>query len=421
MSIDRASAYRSCRTTFDASTPGMAPLYTQASTCAVLTDASRVGVIFVFQNRLIRLFSWKKPPQTLSFLAIYSFICLDPSLLAVLPVAGCLFFVMIPAFLARHPPPPPGDLPTDYYPLQGPPLAPPQSITPAPELSKDFFRNMRDLQNSMEDFSVLHDTLIAWLAPPTNFSNEALSSAIFLFLFILACVLFITAHLLPWRLILLLGGWMATCAGHPSFQSILHSAHADELLEKQDIAARSSLLSFAATDVDLSSAPETREVEVFELQRRAGGRPGLHVSDMEIGYEPFMFSPEPYTPLSRARIAGERPRGTRFFEDVQPPKGWRWADKKWILDFLSREWVEERCITGVEVEVEGERWVSDIKYKEGDSGGNAEDTAQTTDGRRKRKEKAVTWEEGNGTKKGEWRRRRWVRVVERKGMTDDGR
>jgi len=269
----------------------------------------------------------------------------------------------------------------------------------------------------MEDFSRLHDSLIAWLAPPTNFSNEALSSALFLLFFALACVLFIGAHLLPWRPIFLFGGWGTICAGHPSLQAFLHSTHTDELLEKQDVAARSRLLTFAATDIDLSSAPETREVEIFELQRRAGGRPGLHIADMDFEYEPFMFSPEAYTPLSPARIMGERPKGTRFFEDVRPPKGWRWADKKWALDLLSREWVEERCITGVEVEVEGERWVSDIKYKEESGGGDVEESARAADVKRKGREKVVTWEEGNGARKGEWRRRRWVRLVERKPMT----
>src|SRR5947207_13949036 len=65
---------------------------------------ARVGVLFVLQNRLIKLFSWRQPTRTLSFLVVYSFICLEPSLLAVLPLAILIFFIMIPSFLARHPP-----------------------------------------------------------------------------------------------------------------------------------------------------------------------------------------------------------------------------------------------------------------------------------------------------------------------------
>jgi len=368
--------------------------------------------VFNFQNQLIRLFTWRVPTHTISFLAVYTFVCLDPALLAVAPLAGCLFFVMVPAFLTRHPPPP-SNLPTDLYPLSGPPLAPARTVKPAPDLSKDFFHNMRDLQNVMEDFSRLHDAALALLAPPTNFSNESLSSTIFLLLVVTSCGLFITAQLLPWRAIALIGGWAAVIAGHPSFPSFLESTQADKFVEQQDQEIRSAILSLAAEDIDLGSAPEIREVEIFELQRRS-----MHMPDSE--FEPFLFTATPYTPLSPPRLAGDRPRGAPFFEDVQPPTGWRWADKKWILDLLSREWVEERCVTGVEIEVEGERWVNDILY-------DAEQLdvpsirGSESKGKNSKRDKAVTWEEGNGAgRKGEWRRRRWVRMVQRKSM-DEGR
>ena len=118
-----------------------------------------------------------------------------------------------------------------------------------------------------------------------------------------------------------------------------------------------------------------REVEIFELQRRVGS---LSVSDFSPNddYESWIFSPIAWEPLAPGRIAGERVKGTRFFEDVQPPGGWEWESKKWELDLGAKEWVEERIVSGVEVEVEGERWVYDIE--------------------------------------GEWRRRRWVRTVRRK-------
>ncbi|KAJ9662811.1 Peroxisome size and maintenance regulator [Coniosporium apollinis] len=371
---------------------------------------ARIGVAFVFQNRLIRLFTWRVPTHTLSFLAIYSFICLDPSLLAVAPLAFCLFFIMVPAFLARHPPPP-SHTSTELYPLQGPPLAPPQSIKPAADLSKDFFRNMRDLQNSMDDFSRLHDQTVTVLAPPTNFSNEALSSTIFLILFVLSCVMFIAAHLLPWRAIALVSGWAFTCANHPYVVDLLHSTDAEARFENHEAEAKSWLLGWTSKDIDLSGSPEVREVETFELQYRPYRYPAAE-------YEPFVFGPSPYTLLSPARIAGDKPKGTRFFEDVSPPRGWRWSDKKWTLDLGSREWVEERCITGVEVEMEGERWVYDIDYDEDTPIAEGENGRKRVEG--KGKEVIKTWEEGDGTgRRGQWRRRRWVRLVERKSMGED--
>jgi len=113
-------------------------------------------------------------------------------------------------------------------------------------------------------------------------------------------------------------------------------------------------------------------------------------------------------------MAGKRAVGTRFFEDVRAPKGWEWSEKKWALDLWSREWVEERIITGVEVETEGERWVYDIRYEGDNDVVGVMDSPKTSS-----KGKAgVSWEEGEDGnsmgRRGEWRRRRWVRMVKRK-------
>jgi hypothetical protein len=376
---------------------------------------SRIGVVFVGQNRAIHLFTWRQPTQTLSFLAVYTFVCINPALLAVLPLACCLFFVMVPAFLARHPPPPTHHL-TDLYPLDGPPLAAARTVKPTPELSKDFFRNMRDLQNCMEDFSRIHDAVISFLTPLTNFSNEALSSMIYIILICISCLLFIFAHIIPWRMIFLVAGYAMTTLGHPSVQEALATPENTNLFSEKEHEGRSFLLNISKSDIELGTTSESREVEIFELQHRA-----LH--DEHGDYEPYIFSISTYSPLSPSRIAGDRPKGTPFFEDVQPPRGWRWSDKKWTLDLLSREWVEERCVTGVEVEIEGERWVTDLHYDEledGDSRGMKSGKERTKLRKRvgsgsdpEREVLRRAWEKSRPSRKGEWRRRRWVRGVER--------
>lgn len=130
-----------------------------------------------------------------------------------------------------------------------------------------------------------------------------------------------------------------------------------------------------------------------------------------------MFSPSPYDPLSQARITGERPRGARFFEDVRAPEGWEWSEKKWVLDLWSREWVEERIITGVEVETEGERWVYDMYNENEGMSGVREVVAEGGSGARPSvRRHTLSWEEGEEGegRRGEWRRRRWVRLVRRR-------
>ena len=157
------------------------------------------------------------------------------------------------------------------------------------------------------------------------------------------------------------------------------------------------------------------EVEIFELQRRKGGLYGE--------WEPWMFSEKPYDPLSPERISGERPKGTQFFEDVAVPDDkWKWADKKWVLDLDSRGWVEQKMLQGVEVELEGERWVSDLL---GEGNGEVQsDGSAIGKGKGKRQEKIQVrdWEEGTGTSRlGEWRRRRWIRMAKEKVMPGGAR
>ena len=328
--------------------------------------------------------------------------CLDPYLLSVLPVASALLFILVPAFLTRHPPPPVAVSQSSAYSLHGPPLAPPRTIKPAAEMSKDFFRNMRDLQNSMDDFSMTHDAIIKAFAPPSNFSNEALSSCIFLLLFIASCLLFVSSHHLPWRFLSLVICWVVIMLGHPSVQEFAMASR-ESHIRPHEKKAQTLLERWISADTILDAPPEEREVEVFELQRRKGGQADE--------WEPWIFSPTPHDPLSPQRISGDRPKGTRFFEDVQPPGGWDWGDKKWVLDMNSKEWVEERIIQGVQIEIEGERWVFDLATERLGEG------EESKGNDRKGMSKVPIWEGGTGTERtGDWRRRRWVRMVRRTVM-----
>lgn len=253
----------------------------------------------------------------------------------------------------------------------------------------------------MEDFSRVHDKVVSLVNPPTNFSNEELSSTLFLFLFVTSSLMFIASKMLPWRLIFLVTGWIVTCLGHPRLQRIMLKTHRDHIAPHEE-EAKSWLDAWIAQDIILDSAPETREVEIFELQKLAPSQE----------WEPWLFSSSPYDPMAALRIAGERPKGTRFFEDVQPPQGWEWDEKKWTLDLWSREWVEERIITGVEIETEGERWVFDLHYEQNDGIGLHEYPVKGSVKTRA----GPSWEEGGGTsgKRGGWRRRRWTRIVKRR-------
>ena len=310
---------------------------------------ARIGIVFVLQNRAIHLLTWRQPTATLSFLAIYTLLALNPHLLPLIPFLVLLFAIMTPSFLVRHPFPA-NDSRIEPAP-SGPALAPASRVKPAPELSKDFFRNMRDLQNCMEDFSRVHDGLNEWVTPWTNFSDERVSSAVFGLMFLVLVLGWGAGKGVPWRLLVLVAGWMGIGVCHPQAQTLMEESRSVEQLLRSLAHAQRHFRSWAERDILLDSAPQRRQVEVFELQK-------YHPSSSE--WESWLFSPTPYDPLSPSRIAGARAKGTQFFEDVLPPAGWMWRDKKWSLDLGSREWVEQRMITGVEIETEGGRWVYDL-------------------------------------------------------------
>lgn len=253
----------------------------------------------------------------------------------------------------------------------------------------------------MDDFSVLHDVVIENVMPHMDFSNEPISSTIFLGFFIACCILFISSHLLPWRYVSLVVCWTAISFGHPGVQKFFW-ANREEHIRPHERTAQNWFDRCLLRDVILNAPPETREAEVFELQRRRGGDVGE--------WEAWLFSPSPYDPLSAQRISEDRPKGTRFFEDVAPPPGWDWGDKKWILDLASKEWVVQRMIHGVEVEIEGERWVYDLLLEGNWEKANEAKPSSTSEVRKH------DGEQGNGSLiRGEWRRRRWIRTVQWKG------
>ncbi|KAK4104307.1 hypothetical protein N658DRAFT_493809 [Parathielavia hyrcaniae] len=416
---------------------------------------ARIGVVFKFQARALRVLSWRRPTHTLSLLAVYTFVCLDPHLLFALPLAVALFGILVPSFIARHPAPTSDEdrvRNLSYYP-RGPPLAPARAFKPTKELSRDFFRNMGDLQNVMEDFSVAHDKIVALVVPKTNFSDEALSSAVFVVLSAACLVMLIAGHLLPLRLLALAGGWAGIWSGHPTVARWIQRAKLQYTASPPSSSTTTqtkappqnqnknskpwytnpttTFQTAVTSDILLDTSPETREVEIFELQ---------HQSPSSGEWEAWLFSPSPYEPLSAARLEGS-PRGARFFEDVLPPRGWEWSEKKWALDLWSREWVEERIITGVEVETEGERWVYDMWSEErdgvvdfgsssfgggdegeGGDGGVRGDSSSSSNIALASRRPGVSWEEGEEGmgRRGQWRRRRWVRMVKRRKVTGNG-
>ena len=304
---------------------------------------------------------------------------------------------MIPSFLIRHPLPP-TKFPVGSSSSYGLPTAPPIEVRPPNEFSKDFFRNLRDLQNAMDDFSRIYDYLAGMFGPAASFTDEPLSSAVFITLWALSVILGLGSRLLPWRFISLAVGWALTCVGHPLVRRALLAAHRAQI-QPRERQLRAWLVKWSKKEFGIGTALETGEVEIFELQRQS--RTGE--------WDPWIFSLSPYDPLEAERSCGHRPTGARFLEDVQPPYGWAWSSLQWSTDLLSLDWVEERFISAVEVETEGERWVYDLPLQSRHYHRQREEQHQAnSDESNNDLEEPTSHDQGD-----RWRRRRWTRLVKR--------
>ncbi|TQS37345.1 hypothetical protein Golomagni_02183 [Golovinomyces magnicellulatus] len=368
--------------------------------------STRIGIVFAFQKKAERLLRWDTPIHTISFLAIFTFVCLNPYLITILPP---FFFLSLftTAYIKRYPSTftmahNSQDLITDYHNISK------GNEKPMTERSKDFFRNMRDIQNIMESYSRLHDQITDHVLPLTDCTDELISLNLFISFFFGSFFVFFVSHIIPWQWIVLSVGWIITCFNHPVIYYQLRYFSERVILSKSS-QIKEKINGWMAKNAFLGPS-DVREVEIFELQ---------HLSSAG-EWESWLLSPTPFTPSMQGCIRSERPKGTRFFEDVQPPSGWEWADTKWTIDLWGREWVEERIITGVEIEDEGERWVYDLRYdKENDE--NCENSLgiNTKHSMVEIQRLIPNWEQNLESeircmKRGDWRRRRWVRNVKRK-------
>lgn len=368
--------------------------------------STRIGIVFAFQKKAERILRWDTPIHTISFLAVFTFVCLNPYLITILPPMIFLS-LFTTAYTKRYPSTftmahNSQDLITDYHnTLKG-------NEKPMTERSKDFFRNMRDIQNIMESYSWLHDQITDNVLSLTDCTDELISLNVFISLFFGSFFVFFVSHIIPWQWIVLSVGWIITCANQPVIYYQLRYLSERVVLSKTS-QIKEKINGWMAKNAFLGPS-DVREVEIFELQ---------HLSSAG-EWESWLLSPTPFTPSMQGCIRSERPEGTRFFEDVQPPSGWEWIESKWTIDLWAREWVEERIITGIEIEDEGERWVYDLRYEEEDDENCGNSLGINTKHISAEIQKLTpNWEqssesERSGRKRGDWRRRRWVRNVKRK-------
>lgn len=304
----------------------------------------RTGLVFDLIYGIEKVFRWQNPPLTISILCIYSYVCLYPILLAILPLLTLLYGIMVPAYMVRHP----ADqslLSRNNVPLKGPPVRPAEVPTmPVPEVSREFYINVVDTQNSMADFVVAYDKMHEALAPIAFFVDENISNMTFLFLLsicISICSLSpLISHIMPTKILFLAMGWYFLISSHPQFHELAIVRIISGYLASYNLTRKDFVEKFkeSADHSFVEQEPlDKRLFETFEVQTY-----DVHTSC----WTESLFFPSPY----------ENPEevGKPSVDSLMAPVDWTFTSN-WQRDFEAETWCRQR-FTG-ELEIDDSKWV----------------------------------------------------------------
>lgn len=336
--------------------------------------SSKAGLLLLLPGLISHVLSWHQPALTISILVVYTYICFYPFLLCSLPVVLVLGSVLVPGYNDRHPISP-NLLPIKFYKhhdiidAEAEELA----IQEMVELQlkkqrayneKMLIERLRDLQNGLGQLVQAFEEIEYFISNIGSFKDERKASATYLFLMMLIFSTTYFASFVSPHLVMIAIGWSLIVCLHPSIK-VKVQKFLKEYFETDSVFLI-AIKSLEKTEIIVDFAPDKQSVEIFELQK--------------VGLTPRQWTPWLYTPVvyeieSSLRKKHERPLGTRFLEDIQPPRDWFFKDDDpWKLDTKTKVWVAHRGIKFVELDIENS-WVYDYKNNE----------------------------------RGDWRRRRWIR------------
>lgn len=359
----------------------------------------RLSYTFQCIDAVTIFFSWTEPTYTIAVLLVATHLILKPQLLLAIPCFYLMANVLVPHYMIRHPP----DnslkeiLGRNPIPAGGDPLRPCSLPKPVPQFSQEFLLNLTDLQNHQLDFVIVYD-FVVWLTKDyLYFKDENVSSLLYI---ILLCTLaynvlvlprvlqFMWAYL-PIKLVLIVLTWVFTFMFHPAVKNNLLNLIFDENTRIAVVSNNNRLETYLIKVLfqEETRKAETREVEVFELQRL------LFKTNI---WEPLGFTNEVFTINNPTRKTTsdilraindkddndneqdeadeEQHESEEENEDeatilshishcsdlnsVGPPLGWRF-ESNWSLDLWPTKWASNRIIEDV-VNIDGdEKWVYD--------------------------------------------------------------
>ncbi|ODQ67992.1 integral peroxisomal membrane peroxin [Nadsonia fulvescens var. elongata DSM 6958] len=328
---------------------------------------ARLGLMFDLQYLATKVFKWENPFKTFSMLIIYTLICFHPHLLAIIPSALFLLFVMVPAYNFKHPVSEACNIPVPWYKvrrtLEFDLFQDDETVVKREQLKKastqDILSNVRDLQNLMSGFIDFYDTVALLIYSSASFVDESYSTMLYIIILLTMIPLSIIASMIPWNLAFAFTGWLVMLLCHPSIQITLKRNQKIYLKKKEESVGTAFQKGSLFDIITEEGKIEEREVEIFELQRQ-GLTPRI--------WEPWVFTNVIYDLESSWHKSQLRPPGSRFLSDVLPPNNsidgsgsWYFQDNEsWLVDHNTKKWVLDLGITDVEIDLEN-HWAYDYK------------------------------------------------------------
>ncbi|EMR11631.1 hypothetical protein PNEG_00070 [Pneumocystis murina B123] len=203
---------------FDDDDSSVAPFSLHILTQNFKKISSRIGILFQARDKLASIFQWENPYKTLSFLCIYTLISINPSLILMIPSTIFIFGLLLPSYEARYP-----DSYSDIFSLNNKDIitSKKSNTNGKPSEAKDFTINIRNIQNSMSEYTHFYDLIYGFLLKYTSFNDDKLSSTVFLFCIIISVFLILFSHWIPLRLIFLLFGWISVLSINTDVQKAI--------------------------------------------------------------------------------------------------------------------------------------------------------------------------------------------------------
>ncbi|SSD59000.1 uncharacterized protein SCODWIG_00761 [Saccharomycodes ludwigii] len=359
--------------------------------------------------------------------------------------------------------------------IRGPNIIEPTIVKPVPELSKEFLLNLTDLQNDMALYVVVFDVVNKILNKFAYFVDDPISATMFIILFIIGCFncLFMKYLLAPVFVtslikIFLIGFvWIFTILMHPHYRDdflnqlsseetrlrwvTLSNQFENRILQEYDLYLNANrelklagifeiqkfnkslkiwqVVGFCSDDYSPLSDLRINEINLIKFLRvskdyyyttsNSGSRRvslnntspsaatatqkagGVLPADTNSNVEQLLLEQQQdnETDFDNEKEKEEEAEAnealtfgaTESLDDVKPPEDWRWVeDSTWALDLDVRKWAQEELILQfIDIDDE-EKWVYD--YIPEYNGSNTENS---------------------NFKRGNYRRRRWIRLCTR--------